>query len=66
MIEREPGDVQYLFKNYVAILALIPAVAGFIGSSIVGVSTPVGTIKLSIFVRARPAPGGRPPEARSS
>lgn len=31
-IEREPGDVNYLFINYVAILAAIPAVCGFIGS----------------------------------
>jgi len=40
VIEREPGDVQYLFKNYVAILALIPAVAGFIGSMSLGLSIP--------------------------
>jgi hypothetical protein len=32
VIEREPGDAEYLFKNYVAILAAIPAVAMFVGS----------------------------------
>ena len=36
VIAREPGDVAYLFKNYVAILAAIPAVCGFIGSVISG------------------------------
>jgi hypothetical protein len=37
VIEREPGDVGFLFINYVAILAAIPAVCGFVGLSIVGV-----------------------------
>lgn len=32
VIEREPGDVTYLFTNYVAILAAIPAVCGLIGT----------------------------------
>ena len=51
VIEREPGDVQFLFKNYVAILALIPAVAGFIGGSIVGVTVaPFGTVRAPIFL----------------
>jgi sterol desaturase/sphingolipid hydroxylase (fatty acid hydroxylase superfamily) len=36
VIAREPGDVSVLFTRYVAILALIPAVAGFIGTSLVG------------------------------
>jgi len=35
-IETEPGDPVYLFTNYVAILAAIPAVAGFIGMTIFG------------------------------
>ncbi|MGD1016338.1 MAG: Yip1 family protein, partial [Roseiarcus sp.] len=35
-IESEPGDPAYLFTNYVAILAAIPAVAGFIGMTIFG------------------------------
>jgi hypothetical protein len=36
VIAREPGDVSVLFTRYVAILALIPALAGFIGMSLVG------------------------------
>jgi hypothetical protein len=36
-IEREPGNVGYLFPNYVAIVAAIPAVCTFIGTSIIGV-----------------------------
>ena len=38
VIEREPGDVGFLFTSYVAILAAIPAACGFVGSSIVGVA----------------------------
>jgi hypothetical protein len=38
VIERESGEPAYLFANYVAILAAIPAVCGFIGTSIVGVA----------------------------
>jgi len=50
VIERESGDVTYLFTNYVAILALIPVVAGFIGTSIIGVSVPViGTFRVPFF-----------------
>ena len=36
LIEREPGDVGFLFTNYVAILAAIPAVCGFVGWLIIG------------------------------
>jgi hypothetical protein len=35
-IERESGDPNHLFPNYVSILALIPALASFIGSIIGG------------------------------
>ena len=35
-IEREPGDAGYLFPNYVAIVAAIPAVCTFIGTSLIG------------------------------
>jgi hypothetical protein len=35
-IETEPGDPPYLFRSYVAILAAIPAVCGFLGMSIAG------------------------------
>ena len=40
-IEPEPGDPAYLFTNYVAILAAIPAVCGFIGMSIIGRHMPM-------------------------
>ena len=48
VIADERGDVAYLFGNYVAILALIPAVAGFIGGSLIGVSTPVLSVRVPI------------------
>jgi hypothetical protein len=49
VIERESGEPAYLFTNYVAILAAIPAVCGFIGMSIVGISLPlVGTVRVGI------------------
>ena len=35
-IVREPDDTAALFAGYVAILALIPALAGFIGVSLIG------------------------------
>jgi hypothetical protein len=38
IIEREPDDTSGLLKNYVAILAAIPAVCGFIGASIIGIA----------------------------
>jgi len=36
VIAGEPGDAGYLFRNYVAILAAIPAVCGFIGAVLIG------------------------------
>jgi hypothetical protein len=49
VIESEPGDPAYLFSNYVAILAAIPAVCSFIGMSIIGISLPVvGTVRVGI------------------
>jgi hypothetical protein len=41
VIERESGDVWSLFTQYVAILALIPAAARFIGSSLIGGNMPI-------------------------
>ena len=38
VIAGESGDTSYLFRNYVAILAAIPAVCGFIGLVLVGAS----------------------------
>jgi hypothetical protein len=40
VIEAEPTDVATLYKSYIAILAAIPAVAGFIGLVLIGVSVP--------------------------
>lgn len=49
VIEREPGDPAYLFTNYVVYLAAIPAVCGFIGMAIIGISLPVvGTLRISL------------------
>lgn len=48
-IEREQGDAAYLFTNYVAILAAIPAVCNFVGTTMIGISVPtVGTFRLGI------------------
>jgi hypothetical protein len=44
-IEPESGDTAFLFTNYVAILAAIPAVCGFIGFSIIG----FGPFRLGFF-----------------
>jgi hypothetical protein len=49
VIDREPGDVAYIFTNYVAILAAIPAICGFIGMSIVGMSVPgLGNVRMPV------------------
>jgi len=48
-IEHEPGTPAYLFANYVVYLAAIPPLAGFIGSSIIGVSGPAGTYRVPLF-----------------
>ncbi len=48
-IEHESGTPAYLFPNYVVYLAAIPPLAGFIGSSIIGVSGPAGTIRVPLF-----------------
>lgn len=37
VIATEPGDVATIYKNYLIYLALVPAVAGFIGMSVFGV-----------------------------
>lgn len=43
-IGKEPGDAAYLLTGYVAVLALIPAVFGFIGACVIGVAMPGGGI----------------------
>jgi hypothetical protein len=45
LIEREFTEPAFLFVRYVAVLALIPALAGFIGQSLVGVKVTVGTFR---------------------
>lgn len=45
VIEREFTEPAFLFARYVAVLALIPALAGFIGSSLVGVKVSAGTFR---------------------
>jgi hypothetical protein len=45
VIEREPGDAGTLFPNYVMILAAIPPICAFIGTSIVG----IGPLRVGIF-----------------
>jgi hypothetical protein len=49
VIDRESGEVTYLFTSYVAILAAIPAICGFIGTSIIGFNVPsMGTVRLGV------------------
>ncbi|MES1155175.1 MAG: Yip1 family protein [Pseudorhodoplanes sp.] len=48
VIENESGEPRPLFLNYVAILAVIPAIAGFIGTSIIGITVSAGTFRVPI------------------
>lgn len=49
VIEAEPTTVEKLYKGYIAPLAAIPAIATFIGLTVVGVSMPfVGTYRESM------------------
>jgi Yip1 domain len=49
-IEAEPTSINDIYKGYVVPLALIPAVAGFIGTSIIGIGIPgVGTVRIGFF-----------------
>ena len=41
VIAREPDDASVLFGHYVAVLAAIPAVARFVGASLIGWYTPI-------------------------
>jgi Yip1 domain len=49
VIDTEPGDAAYLSTNYVAILAAIPAICGFIGTSIIGISIGGATFRFPIL-----------------
>jgi hypothetical protein len=49
-IEDETGDPAYVLSRYVAVLALIPAVFGFIGTTVIGVNVPgIGLVRAPIF-----------------
>ena len=43
-IKHEPGDVVYLFANYVAVLAAIPAICGWIAWIVVGAPVITGVV----------------------
>jgi hypothetical protein len=50
MIERESGDPAFLLSRYVAVLALVPAVFGFIGASVIGAVVPgTGLVRATLF-----------------
>lgn len=46
VIEGEPADIAGLYKNYLVILAAIPAVAGFIGMTVFGFSMMGVTVRV--------------------
>lgn len=48
VIAAEPATVPDLYKNYIAILALIPAVVGFIKSSLIGYSAFGVTVRIPV------------------
>src|SRR5580704_6284903 len=50
LIERESGDPAYLLSRYVAVLALVPALFGFLGACVVGGVIPgIGVVRASLF-----------------
>jgi hypothetical protein len=49
-IEKDLGDAALLLRRYVAALALIPPLAGFIGAALIGAVTPGGALaRASLF-----------------
>jgi len=49
VIDNEPATIAAIYKNYVVILAAIPAVCSFIKTSLIGISVPfAGTIRIGI------------------
>lgn len=48
-IERESGEPAFVFGRYVAILALIPAIFGFIGKSVIGVEVSAGSFRAPLL-----------------
>jgi hypothetical protein len=49
VIAHESGDVKYLFTRYVAILAVIPALARFVSDSIIGQTGAIGTVRVALL-----------------
>jgi len=50
VIEQQSDDAAYLLSRYVAPLALIPALCGFVGACVIGVVGPRGTVaRAAIF-----------------
>jgi hypothetical protein len=49
VIERESGEPSYVFGRYVAVLALIPAIFGFIGKSVIGVTVSAGSFRVPVL-----------------
>jgi hypothetical protein len=50
LIERESGDPAFLLSRYVAVLALVPTMCGFIGSNVIGAIVPgTGLVRASLF-----------------
>ena len=43
-IEKDIGDPVFLLSRYVAVLALIPALSGFVGATLIGVVAPSGAM----------------------
>lgn len=44
VVEKDTGDPAYVLSRYVALLALIPALASFVGATLIGVIAPGGGI----------------------
>ena len=50
VIAAEPSSVESIYREYVIYLAAIPVIAGFIGTSLIGISIPIiGTVRVGLF-----------------
>lgn len=50
LVDAEPTTIKDIYTGYVVPLALIPAIAGFIGTSLIGVGVPgLGTVRIGLF-----------------
>jgi len=50
LIDKETGDPAFLLSRYVALLALVPALCGFVGTSIIGAVVPgIGAVRAPLF-----------------